>query len=281
MFSTLLLSNRFVCLSRLEAKQEIALLMGSLHVVSGNSPTTKRSAVPTIAQTVQRTSAIRVRISSQYDMFLSAIRARQTAAVRAWVTSKLKHHIIDCWYFRRLNGEWHVNARIAINDVKPVMSQSCPAIQTDAPRDVRLPFKPVWLRRNGKQMDASEAEVFVTIPGLLEFHHSYMRKSNRILDTALFRCTGSAICPHTLLMRTSLTLWKQLTGRGKSCPNLVGFGREALNFWSDLIPLLLLRPLSILDGKEELSDLSPRRENLCRGKEPLLLMQMQSLSNFQ
>ena len=56
-----------------------------------------------------------------------------------------------------------------------------------------------------------------------------------------------------------------LGGRGKSCPNLVDFGREALKFWSDLISLLLLlRPLSTLDGKEELSDLSPRREPVQR-----------------
>ena len=82
-------------LKQTRGKQEIALLMGYLHVVSGKSPTTSRSAVPTIAQTVQRTSAIRVRISSQDDIFLSAIRARQTAAVRAWIASKLKHQIID------------------------------------------------------------------------------------------------------------------------------------------------------------------------------------------
>ena len=49
-----------------------------------------------------------------------------------------------------------MSARLAFDDVKPIMSQSCPSTL----RGVTLPFKPVWLRRNGKQMDASEAEGF-------------------------------------------------------------------------------------------------------------------------
>ena len=136
-----------------------------------------------------------------------------------------------------------MNARIAIDDVKPVMSQSCPSIQIDAPRDVTLPFKPVWLRRNWKQMDAAEAEVFANKYeehyGLFQYNNTWALRVPSQLYEKIKADLGQ--CPIPLYRISNLPshfidedvadIVGAIDWKREVMPQSLGFGREALNFW--------------------------------------------------